>query len=95
MRVTIDFPFSMAYFMLVVSAPAFIYVSHPIFSAAYCALKNRNLNMDVMYSMGIGVAFVSSLLATFGILTEDFLFYDTALILASADANSPRVHIGT
>jgi len=83
MRVTVDFPFSMAYFMLVVSAPAFIYVSHPIFSAAYRALKNRNLNMDVMYSMGIGVAFVSSLLATFGILTEDFLFYDTALILAS------------
>jgi len=83
MRVTIDFPFSMAYFMLVVSTPVFIYVSHPIFSAAYRALKNRNLNMDVMYSMGIGVAFVSSLLATFGILTEEFLFYDTALILAS------------
>ncbi|MCK4476876.1 MAG: copper ion binding protein, partial [Methanophagales archaeon] len=78
-----EFPFSMAYFMLIVSAPAFIYVSHPIFRAAYRALKNRNLNMDVMYSMGIGVAFVSSLLATFGILTQEFLFYDTALILAS------------
>jgi len=72
MHVTVDFPFSRAYFMLVVSAPAFIYVSHPIFSAAYRALKNRNLNMDVMYSMGIGVAFVSSLLATSGILTEEF-----------------------
>jgi len=78
-----EFPFSMAYFMLIVSAPAFIYVSHPIFSAAYRSLKNRNLNMDVMYSMGIGVAFVSSLLGTSGILPEDFLFYDTALILAS------------
>ncbi|MFZ2070835.1 MAG: heavy metal translocating P-type ATPase [Halobacteriota archaeon] len=77
------FPFSMAYFMLVVSAPAFIYVSRPIFSAAYRSLKNRNLNMDVMYSMGIGVAFVSSLLGTSGILPEDFLFYDTAVILAS------------
>ncbi len=83
MRVTVDFPFSMAYIMLVVSTPAFIYVSHPIFSATYRALKNRNLNMDVMYSMGIGVAFVSSLLATSGILTQEFLFYDTALILAS------------
>jgi Cu+-exporting ATPase len=83
MRVTVDFAFSMAYIMLVVSTPAFIYVSHPIFSAAYRALKNRNLNMDVMYSMGIGVAFVSSLLATSGILTQEFLFYDTALILAS------------
>jgi Cu+-exporting ATPase len=75
---------SMAYFMLVVSAPAFIYVSHPIFSAAYRSLKNRNLNMDVMYSMGIGVAFVSSILGTFEfILSREFLFYDTAVILAS------------
>jgi len=79
-----DFPFSMAYFMLVVSAPAFIYVSHPIFSAAYRALKNKNLNMDVMYSMGIGVAFVASILGTFEfILSREFLFYETAVLLAS------------
>jgi Cu+-exporting ATPase len=81
---TITFPFPMAYFMLVVSTPAFVYVSHPIFSAAYRSLKNKNLNMDVMYSMGIGVAFGSSLLGTFGIvLTGDFLFYETALMLAA------------
>jgi Cu+-exporting ATPase len=40
--------------------------------------------MDVMYSMGIGVAFVSSLLGTFEIvLTRDFLFYETAIMLAT------------
>jgi len=84
MYLPVTLPFSMAYFMLVVSTPAFIYVSHPIFSAAYRALKNKNLNMDVMYSMGIGVAFGSSLLGTFGIiLTGDFLFYETALMLAA------------
>ena len=33
--------------------------------------------MDVMYSLGIGVALVSSLLATFGLLPHGFLFYDT------------------
>jgi Cu+-exporting ATPase len=84
MYAPVTLPFSMAYFMLVVSTPAFIYVSHPIFSAAYRSLKNKNLNMDVMYSMGIGVAFGSSLLGTFGIvLTGEFLFYETALMLAS------------
>ena len=84
MHLSIDLPFQMAYFMLVVSTPAFIYVSHPIFLAAYRSLTNRNLNMDVMYSMGIGVAFVSSVLGTFEIvLTREFLFYDTAVILAS------------
>lgn len=83
MYLPVSFPFSMAYFMLVVSTPAFIYVSHPIFSAAYRSLKNKNLNMDVMYSMGIGVAFVSSLLGTFEILRGEFMFYETALLLAS------------
>ncbi len=80
--VSIDFP--VAYLMLVVSAPAFIYVSHPIFSAAHRSLKNRNLSMDVMYSMGIGVAFVASILGTFEfILSREFLFYDTAVLLAA------------
>jgi Cu+-exporting ATPase len=55
----------MSYPMLVISTPPFIYVSYPIFKAAARALRNRNLNMDVMYSMGIGVAYVSSLMGTF------------------------------
>jgi len=68
---------------LIVSTPTFIYVSHPIFRAAYRSLKNRNLNMDVMYSMGISVAFVASLLGTSGILPGEFLFYETAVLLAA------------
>ncbi|EKQ54790.1 MAG: copper/silver-translocating P-type ATPase [Methanobacterium sp. Maddingley MBC34] len=76
-------PFNMAYFMLAVTILPFIYVSYPIFSAAYRSLQNRSLNMDVMYSMGIGVAFVSSVLGTFNIvLTPEFMFYETALMLA-------------
>ena len=74
----------LSYLSLVISAPIFIYISYPIFSAGYRALKNRNLNMDVMYSMGIGVAFVSSMMGTFQIvLTRDFMFYETAILLAS------------
>ncbi|AXV41053.1 heavy metal translocating P-type ATPase [Methanobacterium sp. BAmetb5] len=76
-------PFNMSYFMLAVTILPFIYVSYPIFSAAYRSLQNRSLNMDVMYSMGIGVAFVSSILGTFDIvLTPEFMFYETALMLA-------------
>lgn len=84
MYVNIPLPIPMPYFMLIVSILPFIYVSYPIFTAAYRALRNRNLNMDVMYSLGIGVAFVSSLLGTFQIvLTPEFMFYDTALMLAA------------
>ena len=84
MYLNIQLPFTMSYFMLIVTSPVFIYVSYPIFQAAYRALRNKTLNMDVMYSMGIGVAYLSSLLGTFEIvLTKDFLFYEAALMLAS------------
>lgn len=84
MYIPIDLPISIAYLMLFISTPAFIYISHPIFAAAYRSLKNKNLNMDVMYSMGIGVAFVASLLATFEfLLSIKFLFYETAVFLAT------------
>lgn len=84
MYIPLSWPFPMAYFMLVVSTPVFIYISYPIFIAAFRALKNRSLNMDVMYSMGIGVAYVSSIFGTFQIiLTREFLFYETAVMLAT------------
>ena len=75
---------SIPYLMLLVAAPVFAYISYPIFSAAWRALKNRSLNMDVMYAMGIGVSFVASLLGTFRILlSREFLFYDSAVLLAT------------
>lgn len=83
----IPLPISMhtlSYLMLVVSTPVFLFVGYPIFRAARMALKNRILNMDVMYAMGTGVAYVSSVLGTLGIvLTHEFMFYDTAIMLAS------------
>ena len=83
----VPLPFSMqtlAYIMLAVSAPVFYFVAYPIFRAASMALRNRSLNMDVMYAMGTGVAFVASVMGTFGIiLTHEFMFYDTAIMLAS------------
>jgi Cu+-exporting ATPase len=84
MGILMAVPNFMNLFMLVVSAPVFVYVSYPIFKAAIRALKNRSLDMDVMYGMGIGVAYGASILGTFGIvLTPDFMFYETAVMLAS------------
>ncbi len=84
MQFALAVPNFMGLFMLVVSASVFVYVSYPIFRAALRALANRNLDMDVMYGMGIGVAYGSSILGTFGIvLTADFMFYETAVMLAT------------
>lgn len=69
---------------LAVATPAFVYVAAPIFRAAWLGLRNRTLNMDVMYAMGIGVAYVASVMGTLGIvLSHEFMFYETALMLAA------------
>ena len=69
--------------MLVFSLPGIVFLGFPIFRAACMSLKNSSLNMDVMYSLGIGVALVSSLLAAFGLLPHGFLFFDTVILLAA------------
>ncbi|MFA4850769.1 MAG: copper ion binding protein, partial [Methanoregula sp.] len=83
----VPLPISMhelGYVMLVISAPVFAFVAYPIFRAAWISLSHRMLSMDVMYAMGTGVAFVSSVFGTFGIvLTHEFMFYDTAIMLAA------------
>ncbi len=69
---------------LIISILPFIYVSYPILKAGISGLLHKNLNMDVMYSMGVLVAFVSSVLGTFNIvLNHSFMFYETALMLPS------------
>lgn len=75
---------NMGLVMLVISLPAFIYVTSPIFAAAATALKHGSLTMDVMYAMGTGVAMGASVLGTFSIvLTPEFMFYETALMLGA------------
>jgi Cu+-exporting ATPase len=74
----------LAYLLLVISTPVFLYISGPIFRAAWRAIRNKNLNMDVMYAMGIGVSFAASVLGTFRIvLSREFMFYDSAILLAT------------
>ncbi|MHA1697988.1 MAG: copper-translocating P-type ATPase, partial [Promethearchaeota archaeon] len=86
-----EFPnmlFYISLVMLIVSTPAFFYTSYPIFKAAFVSLKNKSLNMDVMYAMGIGVAYFSSIFGTigWGIYGAEnpieFMFYEAAVLLA-------------
>ena len=83
MYADLPLPLSMAWTMFIIATPAFLFISTPIFQAAYRSLKHKALNMDVMYSMGIGVAFGASLLSTVGILPKEFIFYEAAVMLAT------------
>lgn len=70
--------------MFVIATPVTAYLAYPIFRAAFISLRNLNLNMDVMYALGIGTAYIASVLGTFGIvLTSDFMFYETAVMLSA------------
>ncbi len=81
----IHIPFiTMGGLSLIITIIPFIYVSLPILKAGFQGLFHKNLNMDVMYTMGILVAFISSILGTFNIvLNSSFMFYETSLMLPS------------
>lgn len=84
MHLKIDLGVDMAWLHFIVGTPVFFFLSYPILKAAYRALKNLTLNMEVMYSMGIVTAYIASVMATFRfVLTRDFLFFDTAIMLSA------------
>lgn len=75
---------SMAAMFLIISIIPFIYVSGPIIKSWYNSLSYKNVDMEVMYSMGILVAFIASLIGTFNIILDSsFMFYKIAIILAA------------
>ncbi|MEI8330076.1 MAG: hypothetical protein WCF90_00190 [Methanomicrobiales archaeon] len=74
----------LGYVILVISTPALAFVAYPIFRTAWISHIHRMLSMDVIHAMGIGVTLASSVLGTFGsMLTHEFMFYDTAIMLAA------------
>lgn len=66
-----------------VSLIIMIFVSFPIFLSAALNLKNFNLSMDVMYALGIITASLSTLGGFSGLLSEEFIMPDTAVMLGS------------
>jgi len=72
---------NMPWVMFFISTPVIYYSGKGIFSAAFNSLKLKILNMDVMYSMGVGSAYLASVASTIGILPMDYLFYETAVML--------------
>jgi len=75
-----EIPFSsLIQFML--ATPVMFYSGKAMFSAALRSLRLKNLNMDVMYSMGVGSAYLASVLSTLGLLPKEYLFYETSVLL--------------
>ncbi|WP_175059839.1 heavy metal translocating P-type ATPase [Thermococcus sp. 2319x1] len=71
----------MLWIQFVLATPVIVYSGRDVFLKAARSLKHRTLNMDVMYSMGVGSAYVASMLATIGVLPEDYNFYEASVLL--------------
>jgi Cu+-exporting ATPase len=71
----------MSLIQFAIATPVMLYSGRSMFAAATRALSHRILNMDVMYSMGVGSAYIASIFSTLGFLPEDYLFYETAVLL--------------
>jgi len=84
MQTAMHMPINMSYLFMALTTPALIFIAFPIFKAAFRSLRNLRLTMDVMYAMGISVAYTSSAMGTFGLVLDGrFMFFDTTLMLAS------------
>jgi len=80
----VDLGHNASYILLAISILPFIYVSYPIIKSGLTSLRHLNLNMDVMYTLGIGISFIASVLSTFHLLgTSHFMLYDTSIMLGS------------
>ena len=83
MHTDIQWPWEKSLISFLIATPVFLYISRDIFSGAFNSLRHRLLNMDVMYAMGMGIAYVVSVLSTFNILNQHFMLYETAVLLAT------------
>ncbi len=71
----------MLWIQFALATPVIAYSGKDMFLKAVRSLKHRTLNMDVMYAMGVGSAYTASVLATVGVLSRDYNFYEASVLL--------------
>ncbi len=69
------------YLQFLLATIAIAYAGRGIFKKAYSSLRHKTLNMEVMYAMGIGSAYLTSVLATLGVIPREFNFYEASVLL--------------
>ncbi len=83
---------------LVIATPVVLYSATPFFRAAYRALKNRHLVMDVPVALAIGAAYIASIWAT--VMQTGEVYYDSVtmftflLLLGRFVETTARYHAG-
>jgi Cu+-exporting ATPase len=68
--------------LFALTLPVMVYTGAPFFIHGFKALRNRTANMDVLVSLGTGVAFLYSVLVLLGVFSGHVYFETAAIILA-------------
>ena len=69
--------------LFIAATSVLAYSGSSIFRGAWHSLRVKDLNMDVMYAMGIGAAYLTSILALSGLLPLDWAIFPTAIYLVA------------
>lgn len=64
-----------------IATPLLFYISSSIFKKSFKSIFKKELNMEIMYSIGIGSSYISSFLSTLGVLPENYVFYEATFFL--------------
>ena len=94
----VNYMYFMRWAALVLTTPVVLYSAVPFFKAAYRALKNRHLVMDVPVSLAIGAAYIASIWAT--VMQTGEVYYDSVtmftflLLLGRFVESTARYHAG-
>lgn len=94
----VDYMHFMRWAALILSTPVVLYSAAPFFKAAFRALNNRHLVMDVPVSLAIGAAYIASLWAT--VFKTGEVYYDSVtmftflLLLGRFVESTARYHAG-
>ncbi|MDR2855289.1 MAG: heavy metal translocating P-type ATPase [Methanomicrobiales archaeon] len=74
----------MTFISWIIATPVMIWVGWPIFMAAWNAISHLRLSMEVMYAMGILVAYLGSIISMLHLISDfTLVLFETSVMLAT------------
>jgi Cu+-exporting ATPase len=76
------------WFMFILATPVQLFVALDYYSGTLSALRNRTANMDVLVTLGSGIAYIFSLLVTLSLSfgdtsLGDYVYFETAAVIVT------------
>jgi len=67
--------------LLILATPVQFLIGYRFYKGAFFALKSKTANMDTLIAVGTSAAYLYSVLVVFGIISWDYLYFDTSAVI--------------